>query len=39
MKDFAGLALGGLMALSSNLYAAVTVIDKEGSTPLFNFKI
>lgn len=38
-KTFAGLALGGLMALSSNLYAADYVIDKEGQHAFINFKI
>lgn len=38
-KTFAGLALGGLMALSSNLYAADYLIDKEGQHAFINFKI
>lgn len=38
-KTFAGLALGGLMALSGSLYAADYVIDKEGQHAFINFKI
>ncbi|WP_022961623.1 YceI family protein [Halopseudomonas pelagia] len=38
-KTFAGLALGGLMALSGSLQAADYVIDKEGQHAFVNFKI
>lgn len=40
MKNtFAGIALGGLMALSGSLQAADYVIDKEGQHAFVNFKI
>lgn len=37
-KTFAGIALGGLMALSGSLYAADYAIDKEGQHAFINFK-
>ncbi|PRB80830.1 YceI family protein [Pseudomonas sp. MYb185] len=37
-KIFAGIALGGLMALSGSLYAADYAIDKEGQHAFINFK-
>ncbi|EZQ19581.1 YceI family protein [Pseudomonas sp. G11-1] len=37
-KIFAGVALGGLMALSGSLYAADYQIDKEGQHAFINFK-
>ncbi|MEH6686365.1 MAG: YceI family protein [Halopseudomonas sabulinigri] len=38
-KTFAGLALGGLMALSGSLQAADYVIDQQGQHASVNFKI
>ncbi len=38
-KAFAGIALGGLLALSGSLQAADYVIDKEGQHAFVNFKI
>ncbi|GAA6131305.1 YceI family protein [Halopseudomonas sabulinigri] len=38
-KTFAGLALGGLMALSGSLHAADYVIDQKGQHAFINFKI
>ncbi|HDZ54994.1 MAG TPA: YceI family protein [Pseudomonas xinjiangensis] len=38
-KAFAGIALGGLLALSGSLHAAEYVIDKEGQHAFINFKI
>lgn len=37
-KTFAGIAFGGLMALSGSLYAADYAIDKEGQHAFINFK-
>ncbi|QJD59393.1 YceI family protein [Pseudomonas sp. gcc21] len=37
-KTFAGIALGGLLALSGSLHAADYVIDKEGQHAFINFK-
>lgn len=38
-KAFAGMAFGGLLALSGSLQAADYVIDKEGQHAFINFKI
>ncbi len=38
-KTFAGLALGGLLALSGSLQAADYVIDQQGQHASINFKI
>lgn len=37
-KTFAGIALGGLIALSGSLQAADYIIDKEGQHAFINFK-
>ncbi|WP_150305152.1 YceI family protein [Pseudomonas saliphila] len=37
-KTFAGIALGGLLALSGSLHAADYAIDKEGQHAFINFK-
>ncbi|MEH6389248.1 MULTISPECIES: YceI family protein [Pseudomonas] len=37
-KTFAGIALGGLLALSGSLQAADYIIDKEGQHAFINFK-
>lgn len=37
-KTFAGIALGGLLALSGSLQAADYIVDKEGQHAFINFK-